>query len=93
MRAPAAVPREGRPVRPTLRIEPGGDHFLTAKRPTVVHRARSTIPPERAHHLQWMIPGSTLQLIEGDGHLVQLDAPEALTAAIHRALHSPGRES
>jgi hypothetical protein len=80
-------------VRPMLRIEPGAGHFLAAERPTVVHRPRWTIPPERAHRLQWLIPGSTLQLIEGAGHLVQLDAPEALTAAIRRALHSPGRES
>lgn len=52
----------------------------------------SWIPPERARRLQSMIPGSTLQLIDGAGHLAQLDAPEEVTAAIHRALHSPGRE-
>jgi pimeloyl-ACP methyl ester carboxylesterase len=51
------------------------------------------IPPERAHRLHSMIPGSTLELIEGAGHLVQLDAPEALSAAIRRALRSPGQAS
>jgi pimeloyl-ACP methyl ester carboxylesterase len=44
------------------------------------------IPPERAHRLHAMIAGSTLQLIEGAGHLVQFDAPDELNAAIHRAL-------
>lgn len=44
------------------------------------------IPLDRAHRLHAMIPGSTLQLIEGAGHLVQLDAPDELDAAIHRAL-------
>jgi pimeloyl-ACP methyl ester carboxylesterase len=46
------------------------------------------IPPDRAHRLHAMIPGSTLQLIDGAGHLVHLDAPDELTAAIHRALRS-----
>jgi pimeloyl-ACP methyl ester carboxylesterase len=44
------------------------------------------IPPDRARRLHAMIPGSTLQLIERTGHLLQLDAPRELTAAIHRAL-------
>jgi pimeloyl-ACP methyl ester carboxylesterase len=40
------------------------------------------IPVDRAHRLQAMIPGSTLRILPGGGHLVQLDAPEALTAEV-----------
>jgi pimeloyl-ACP methyl ester carboxylesterase len=47
------------------------------------------IPPERAHRLHAMVPGSTLAFIERAGHLVQLDAPDELTAAVQRALRSP----
>jgi len=40
------------------------------------------IPLDRAHRLQALIPGARLVLIEQAGHLVQLDQPEALTAAL-----------
>ncbi|HEX6151710.1 alpha/beta fold hydrolase [Nocardioides sp.] len=40
------------------------------------------IPVDRAHRLQAMIPGSTLRVLPDAGHLVQLDAPEALTAEV-----------
>ncbi len=40
------------------------------------------IPVDRAHRLQGMLPGSTVRVIPGAGHLVQLDAPEALTAEV-----------
>ncbi len=40
------------------------------------------IPVDRAHRLQAAIPGSTVSVIPGAGHLVQLDAPEALTAEV-----------
>jgi pimeloyl-ACP methyl ester carboxylesterase len=40
------------------------------------------IAPEVAHRLAGLIPGATLQLIEGAGHLVQLDAPVALANEI-----------
>ncbi|RIQ29577.1 alpha/beta fold hydrolase [Jiangella rhizosphaerae] len=46
------------------------------------------IPVDRAHRLASMIPGARLELIEGAGHLVQLDAPVALTAALQRWLDS-----
>jgi pimeloyl-ACP methyl ester carboxylesterase len=51
------------------------------------------IPPDRARRLHAMIPGSTLQFIERAGHLVQLDAPDELTAAVHRAIRPPGQVS
>jgi pimeloyl-ACP methyl ester carboxylesterase len=42
------------------------------------------IPTDRAHRLQGLIPGATLQLIEGAGHLIQLDAPALLVAELVR---------
>ena len=44
------------------------------------------IPVDRAHRLADVIPGAELRLVEGAGHLIQLDAPEALTAALQRWL-------
>lgn len=40
------------------------------------------IPVDRAHRLAAMIPGARLRLLPDAGHLVQLDAPAALTAAL-----------
>ena len=40
------------------------------------------IPVDRAHRLQEMIPGARLLVIEQAGHLIQLDQPEALSAAL-----------
>jgi pimeloyl-ACP methyl ester carboxylesterase len=44
------------------------------------------IPVDRAHRLAALIPGARLELIKGAGHLVQLDQPVALAAALHRWL-------
>ncbi|MCX3062691.1 alpha/beta fold hydrolase [Streptomyces beihaiensis] len=44
------------------------------------------IPVARAHELAALIPGSQLCVIEGAGHLVQEDAPAALTAVLDRFL-------
>lgn len=38
------------------------------------------IPVERARQLHAMMPGSSLRVIEDAGHLIQLDAPDALAA-------------
>jgi len=40
------------------------------------------IPVDRAHRLCELIPGARLHLVEDAGHLIQLDQPEALTAAL-----------
>lgn len=41
------------------------------------------IPVERAHALAESIPNARLQLIRDAGHLIQMDAPEALAVALH----------
>ncbi|WP_170918136.1 MULTISPECIES: alpha/beta fold hydrolase [unclassified Pseudonocardia] len=46
------------------------------------------IPVDRAHRLAAAIPGSSLHLVPGAGHLIQLDAPEALTAHVLAAVRS-----
>lgn len=42
----------------------------------------SWIPVDRAHRLVEAIPGASLALVEGAGHLIQLDAPEELLAQV-----------
>ena len=44
------------------------------------------IPVDRAHRLAEVIPGARLDLVPGAGHLIQLDAPERLTAVLARWL-------
>ena len=44
------------------------------------------IPVDRARRLAEAIPGAGLETVPGAGHLIQLDAPEALTGALHRWL-------
>jgi pimeloyl-ACP methyl ester carboxylesterase len=46
----------------------------------------SWIPVDRAHRLAELIPGAQLRLVPEAGHLIQLDAPEALTGTLHRWL-------
>jgi pimeloyl-ACP methyl ester carboxylesterase len=41
------------------------------------------IPVDRAHALVDAIPGARLQLVRDAGHLIQLDAPEALATSLH----------
>lgn len=48
------------------------------------------IPVDRAHRLSKLIPGAQLRLIDGAGHLVQLDQPAALASTLTRWL-SVGR--
>jgi pimeloyl-ACP methyl ester carboxylesterase len=51
-------------------------------------REDAWIPVDRAHRLQDLIPGARLTVIEQAGHLIQLDQPEALTAALTQWLIS-----
>jgi pimeloyl-ACP methyl ester carboxylesterase len=44
------------------------------------------IPVDRAYQLANLIPGSELHLVPEAGHLIQLDAPEKLTAILQRWL-------
>ena len=44
------------------------------------------IPVDRAHRLAELIPGARLELVDGAGHLIQLDQPAALAAILHRWL-------
>ena len=46
------------------------------------------IPVARAHRLAEQIPGAELCIVSEAGHLIQLDAPEQLTAILHRWLFS-----
>ena len=49
------------------------------------------IPVDRAYRLADTIPGAELQVIPDAGHLIQLDAPERLTAVLHRWLRATER--
>lgn len=53
--------------------------------------ADAWIPVDRAWRLAAAIPGSTVELIEGAGHLVQEDAPTRLNDIIARWLAATGR--
>jgi pimeloyl-ACP methyl ester carboxylesterase len=48
------------------------------------------IPVERAHRLAALIPGAELHVVPRAGHLIHLDAPEALTAILQRWLLRAG---
>lgn len=48
------------------------------------------IPVARAHRLGELIPGAQLRLVEGAGHLIQLDQPAALAATLARWLSAEG---
>ncbi|MEJ3651960.1 alpha/beta hydrolase [Actinomycetes bacterium KLBMP 9759] len=58
----------------------------------VVWGAEDTwIPADRAERLASMIPGAELHVVPGANHLIQLDAPAALTAILQRWLHAAAR--
>ncbi|MEP9384649.1 alpha/beta hydrolase [Nocardioides sp. KR10-350] len=46
------------------------------------------IPVDRAHRLASMVPGAGLTVVEGAGHLIHLDRPEALAVAVSGWLRS-----
>ncbi len=45
-------------------------------------REDNWIPVDRGHRLAELIPGASLRIIDGAGHLVQLDRPTALAVAL-----------
>ena len=49
-------------------------------------RDDSWIPVDRSHRLAALIPGAQLRLVEGAGHLIQLDQPTALATTLTRWL-------
>jgi pimeloyl-ACP methyl ester carboxylesterase len=51
------------------------------------------IPVDRAHRLAELVPGARLELIPTAGHLIQLDAPELLTATLQRWLNARTAEA
>ncbi|KQP27014.1 alpha/beta fold hydrolase [Aeromicrobium sp. Leaf272] len=53
--------------------------------------ADAWIPVDRAHRLVELMPHAGLTVLDGAGHLVQLDAPEALAADLTRWLGSVTR--
>ena len=67
--------------------------YLTIDVPVLVVWGRDDawIPVDRGHRLHELIPDSTLTVVENAGHLIQLDQPEALTAALTEWLASPTR--
>jgi pimeloyl-ACP methyl ester carboxylesterase len=71
----------------TAQVEP---LYPTIDLPVLVVWGRDDewIPVDRAHGLHQLIPGARLTVIEQAGHLIQLDQPEALTAALTQWLIS-----
>ncbi|WP_232665175.1 alpha/beta fold hydrolase [Pseudonocardia sp. TRM90224] len=58
----------------------------------VVWGAHDTwIPVDRAERLASIIPGAELHVVPGANHLIQLDAPAALTAVLQRWLQAAAR--
>ena len=53
-------------------------------------REDTWIPVDRAHRLAATIPGARLEVIEGAGHLIQLDQPAALATTLARWLGTEG---
>jgi len=49
-------------------------------------REDTWIPVDRAHRLSELIPGAQLRVVEGAGHLIQLDQPAALATTLARWL-------
>jgi pimeloyl-ACP methyl ester carboxylesterase len=49
------------------------------------------IPVDRAHRLAGLIPGARLRIIDGAGHLVQLDQPAALAVVLTQWLSGQGQ--
>jgi pimeloyl-ACP methyl ester carboxylesterase len=71
--------------------EPAGVSSTLVGRPLVWGADDTWIPVDRAHRLAALIPGAQLHVVPRAGHLVHLDAPEALTGIVQRwLLHRAG---
>ena len=73
----------------TAEVEP---RYGDIEAPTLIvwGDADEWIPADRAHRLAKAVPNSTVEIIEGAGHLIQEDSPAELTAVIWRWLHKEG---
>jgi pimeloyl-ACP methyl ester carboxylesterase len=58
--------------------------------PVVWGSQDSWIPVDRAHRLAGLIPGARLRIIDGAGHLIQLDQPAALAVTLTEWLVGQG---
>jgi len=65
-------------------------HYPRLEMPVLVVWGKNDtwIPVDRAHLLAELIPGARLELIDGAGHLVQLDQPVQLATTLHGWLTS-----
>lgn len=65
-------------------------HYGTITAPTLIvwGTADEWIPVDRAHRLAHVIPDSTVELIDGAGHLVQEDNPAELNLILSRWIRS-----
>lgn len=79
-------------ARPTLRFDFTGRLGGISAPTTVLHGAEDrTVPPFLAERLSAGIPGSSIHLIEGQGHFSNLEAPARFNPLLARALGvSPG---
>ncbi|MBV6756910.1 alpha/beta fold hydrolase [Rhodococcus opacus] len=64
------------------------DRYASIDLPVAVVWGRDDawIPVDRAEELARLIPGATLEVIDGAGHLIQFDAPVELAVSLHRWL-------
>ncbi len=64
------------------------DRYASIEVPVAVVWGRDDawIPVDRAEELARLIPGATLEVIDGAGHLIQFDAPVELAVSLQRWL-------
>lgn len=72
------------PILKAFGDEDRGDRLSQIKKPTIVicGRKDSTAPPWQSERLSTSIEGATMVWVEGAGHMVNWEAPEALVDAI-----------
>ena len=62
--------------------------YANVRWPTLIlwGEADQWLPIEGGYRLRDRIPGARFQAVEGSGHLMQEDAPEAIVGAVSRSL-------